>query len=147
MSLNTVFLVGNLGGPPEMRRTAAGKSVCTFSVATSHWDKRTRKEVADWHRVVAWERTAETCHRYLEKGSKVAIEGRLRSSSWTAPDGTRRSRVEVAAMRVIFLTPKRQRAGGAAVADGPPVGQGVAAATPARAKRGANLGEIDDIPF
>ncbi len=155
MSVNTVLLVGRLGAAPELKTTPTGKQVCNFSIATSFWDKRTQTEGADWHRIVAWDRTAENCERYLDKGSQVAIEGRLKHSSWTAPDGTKRYKTEVYAARVTFMTPPRR---GSESHAGPPQRQEerlpaqVAAEAPpppggGRRGKGALLAEIDDIPF
>jgi len=86
-SINKVILVGNLGKDPEVRATQNGKEIANLTVATSEsWkDKSTgeRKEKTEWHRVVVFsEQLVEVCKRYLNKGSKVYIEGQLATRKW-----------------------------------------------------------------
>ena len=84
-SVNKVILLGNLGKDPEMKVTPADKPVAKFSLATNerykdkdgNWQDRT-----EWHNIVLWERLAEIAGEYLKKGSKVYIEGRIRTDSW-----------------------------------------------------------------
>ena len=99
--MNVVALIGNLATEVELREVAGGKKVASFRLAVD----RPGGAEADFVGVTAWERQAETCAEYLAKGRRVAVEGRLRSSSWETPDGERRSAVEVVAHRVEFLSP------------------------------------------
>ncbi len=105
-SLNKVFLMGNLTRDPELRYTPSGTAVANFSIAinsnytTQNGEKR---EDTTFVRVVVWGRQAENCNEYLSKGRPVFVEGRLQSRSWDAPDGTRRSAMDVIAQRVQFL--------------------------------------------
>jgi len=99
-SVNKVILVGNLGRNPEIRYNQAGDKIGSFSVATSEsWkDKQTgeRRERTEWHRVVVFnERMNEVIEKYLRKGSKVYLEGELRTRKWTARDGTEKYTTEV----------------------------------------------------
>jgi len=103
VSVNTVILGGHLGGVPEEKRTAAGKLLCSFRLATNRWEARAEEEVTDWHTVVAFERVAETCVKHLRKGSPVLVEGRLVVRQWDGADGKKSSRCEVVANRVTFL--------------------------------------------
>lgn len=83
-SLNKVMIIGRLGRDPEMRYTQAGKPVCSLNVATDEGYTNDRGEKVDkteWHKVVFWDRQAETCSQYLAKGSLVFIEGRLSTAS------------------------------------------------------------------
>ena len=84
--INKVILIGNLGRDPEVRYTPSGAAVANITVATSEsWkDKQTgeNQERTEWHRVVFYQRLAEIVSEYLRKGSKVFIEGRLRTSKW-----------------------------------------------------------------
>jgi single-strand DNA-binding protein len=101
--LNKVMLIGNLGKDPEMRFTANGNAVTTFTVATNRnfrrpdgeWEKET-----DWFDVVTWNQLAERCSQSLQKGSRVYVEGRLHTRSWEGQDGQRRYRTEVIATSV-----------------------------------------------
>jgi len=85
MSVNKVILIGNLGRDPEVRYASSGNAVCNFTMATSrtYKDKQgERKDETEWHRVVAFGRTAEVCGEYLKKGSMVYIEGRIKTNKW-----------------------------------------------------------------
>ena len=103
MSVNTVTLVGYLGGPPELRKTQTGLSVCNLRIATNNRGKGEESETVDWHRIVVWGEQAETCHRYLTTGRLVAVEGRLRVDRWEDDKGEKRRSVDVVARRVTFL--------------------------------------------
>ncbi|MBI3999634.1 MAG: single-stranded DNA-binding protein [Candidatus Omnitrophica bacterium] len=105
-SLNSVFLIGNLTRDPELRYIPSGQAVTTFTVAVNrNYMAKTgeKKEEVNFIRVVVWAKRAESCHEYLRKGSPVFVEGRLQSRSWDAPDGTKRSTIEVVAQNVQFL--------------------------------------------
>jgi len=99
-SVNKVILVGNLGRDPEVRTTQNGQKLCNLSVATSEsWrDKGSgeRREKTEWHRCVVFdERIAETCEKYLKKGSKVYLEGTLQTRKWTDNSGQEKYTTEV----------------------------------------------------
>lgn len=105
-SVNKVIIVGNLGSDPEVRYTAAGQACCKMSVATSYAyrDKQDEKqERTDWHKVVAWGKTAELCKQYLSKGRSVYVEGHLKHDRAEGKDGTPRYYTEVVSDRVVFL--------------------------------------------
>jgi len=105
-SLNKVMVIGNVGTDPEMRYTANGRAVTSFPVAANRsftTAEGERREETEWFAVVAWQKLAEQCSQYLQKGRRVYVEGRLRTRSWDTPDGQRRFRTEVIADRVIFL--------------------------------------------
>lgn len=97
--VNKVIIVGNLGNSPEIRTMPNGETVATISVATSEvWnDKKTgeRKEVTEWHRIVFYRRLAEIVGQYLQKGSKIYVEGRLRTRKWQDPNGQDRYMTEI----------------------------------------------------
>jgi single-strand DNA-binding protein len=104
--LNKVMLIGNLGKDPEMRYTANGSAVTTFSLAVSRsfgGGETERREETEWFQVVAWTKLAEVLAANLTKGRKVYVEGRLASRSWDGPDGQKRYRTEVIANQVLFL--------------------------------------------
>ncbi len=105
-SLNKVLLLGNLGRDPEVRYTASGKAVATFTLATSSkWRDQdgNDQERTEWHRVVAWGRLGEVCGEYLSKGKQVFIEGRIQTRDWEDQDGNRRTTVEIIANDMIML--------------------------------------------
>jgi len=108
--VNKVILIGNLGRDPELRYTPSGVPVATFTVATTEeWrDKNTgeKQEHTEWHRIVAWRRLGEICGEYLHKGSKVYIEGKLRTRAWEDRDGNTRYTTEIVAQTLQILTPK-----------------------------------------
>ena len=108
-SVNRITLVGHLGDKPEVRATPGGKMVCNFGLATNHTYKKedgTTVESTDWHRIVAWGGLAETCGKYLEKGSQVYVEGRMTYREWQDKDGKERMSAEVIADDVQFLSKK-----------------------------------------
>ena len=111
-SLNKVLLIGNLTRDPELRYIPSGQAVASFTVAVNRVYKLQtgeKKEETSFVRVVVWGRMAEVCGEYLKKGAPVFVEGRLQSRSWDAPDGQKRSTIEVIAVNVQFL---RGAAGG-----------------------------------
>jgi len=105
-SVNKMIIIGNLGSEPEMRFTPNGNPVTSFSVATN-WRYTTsqgeRKEETQWFTVVTWNRLAEQCNQFLNKGRLVYAEGRLRSRSWEGQDGQKRFSNEIIANKVTFL--------------------------------------------
>ena len=104
--LNKVMIIGNLGKDPEMRYTANGNAVTTFSIACSRsfsGPDGERKEETEWFTVVTWNKLAETCSQFLQKGRRAYVEGRLQTRSWEGQDGQRRYRTEVIANTVLFL--------------------------------------------
>ena len=110
-SLNKVMIIGRVGRDPEMKFTPGGEAVANFSVATSRsWlDQSTneRREVTEWHNIVAWRRLAETCKEFLTKGRLVYIEGRLETRSWDDREtGKKMYRTEVVAETMVMLDPK-----------------------------------------
>src|SRR6185295_18815576 len=105
-SLNKVMLIGNVGKDPEMRYTANGKAVATFTVACNRnysSAEGERKEETDWFNIVAWEKLAELCSQFLQKGRQAYIEGRLQTRSWEGQDGQKKYMTEVVAQTVLFL--------------------------------------------
>lgn len=92
--VNKVIIVGNLGSKPEMRTFQNGNTIATFSIATSEsWtDKQTgeKRELTEWHNIVLNGRLAEIADQYLDKGSKVYIEGKLKTEKWTDKNGVER---------------------------------------------------------
>ncbi len=130
--LNKVMLIGNLGADPEMRYTANGNAVTTFNVAvnrTYSGPDGERKEETEWFTVVTWNKLAETCSQFLQKGRRTYVEGRLQTRSWEGQDGQRRYRTEVIANTVLFLdraqaTPLPEDTAAPAVED-VPVSEGV----------------------
>lgn len=99
-SVNKVTLVGNLGRDPEVRNTQAGLKIVNLAVATSEsWTDKSsgeRKEQTDWHRVVIMnERLGEVAEKYLRKGSKVYLEGKLQTKKWTDQSGQERYTTEI----------------------------------------------------
>ena len=97
--VNRVIILGNLGNDPDVRTMPNGDAVANISVATSEsWtDKNSgeKKEVTEWHRIVFYRRQAEICGQYLQKGSQVYIEGRLKTRKWQDNNGQDRYTTEI----------------------------------------------------
>ena len=106
MTMNKILVIGNLGSDPEMRYTPNGNAVTSFSVATNRRyktsDGETREET-EWFRVNAWNRLGETCNQYLQRGSKVYVEGTLTSGAYLSNDGDPRASLDIRATEVRFL--------------------------------------------
>ena len=137
MSLNKVMIIGNLGADPEMRYTADGTALTNFRVAASRtYSGRDgeRKEETEWFSVVTWQKLAEQCSQFLQKGRRVYVEGRLQTRSWDTPEGEKRYRTEVIAERVLFLDPRTGETSFSEHRDAVPAG-------------GAGDMEPEDIPF
>jgi len=105
--MNRVLITGRLTRDPELRTTAGGKAVVQFSVASHEYVSG--KERAEFHSIVAWNRLAETCGRYLGKGQQVAIEGRIQTRTWDSEDGKRHWRTEIIASSVEMLAGRKRR--------------------------------------
>ena len=139
--VNKVILVGNLGNDPETRYTQAGAAITNISVATSEtWkDKQTGQpqERTEWHRVVFFNRLAEIAGEYLRKGSKVYVEGSLRTRKWQDQSGQDRYTTEVVGSEMQMLDSRgagqgaRGFQGGGDFNQAPPQQQAPAAGAPA----------------
>jgi len=107
MNLNKVFIVGRVTADPQLRNTASGQSVTSFSVATnSVWQgKNGKQESTEFHNVVAWGRQAEIATQFLVKGAMVLVEGRLQTRSWQDKQGQNRKTTEIICER-LQLGPK-----------------------------------------
>jgi single-strand DNA-binding protein len=108
--LNKIMLIGNIGRGPELNVTAEGIPVTKFSLAVNRKYKMQSgetKEETEWFTIVTWRQLAEICERYLHKGSKVYIEGRLTQRKYTDRTGAERIAVEVIASDMQMLTPKQ----------------------------------------
>ncbi len=105
--VNKVILIGNLGADPEIRHLQNGVSVANFRIATSETfkDRQTgeRREQTEWHNVVAWRGLAEITEKFLKKGSKVYVEGKLRTRQWQDKDGNTRYTTEIQADDMTLL--------------------------------------------
>jgi len=103
MNLNKVLILGRLTADPQLRSTASGTQVASFSVATNRvWNdpSGTKKESTEFHNVVVWGRQAEVASRFLVKGSLVLIEGRLQTRDWEGKDGQKRRTTEIICERL-----------------------------------------------
>jgi len=160
--VNKVILVGNLGRDPETRYAQNGTAVTRFSVATSEsWRDRAsgeQQERTEWHNVVCFARLGEIAGEYLRKGSKVYIEGQLRTSSWEA-EGQKKYRTEINAREMQMLDSRGSMDGGGQV-NPPPSGfdsASASASASAPAPAGISMDNSptlsddndfeDDIPF
>lgn len=96
--MNLVALIGNAAADPELRHTTSGKAVCELRLAVS----RPGGDTADFFTIISWDRQAEVVAEYVQKGRKIAVEGRLQHSTWDT-DAGKRSKVEVVAHRIDLL--------------------------------------------
>jgi len=154
-TINKVTLLGNVGKDPEIRSTPGGTMVAAFSLATTdrqkdaqgNWQDRT-----EWHSLVAFTRTAEIVRDYVKKGSKLYIEGTLRTNSWDdKTSGQKRYKTEIIVNELILLTGREEGAGGYSRASSSSSAASFDQRTPASAgvdeySQAAEISD-DDIPF
>ena len=107
-SVNKVILVGNLGKDPEIRKLESGALLARFSMATSenYTDKLSGKRIenTDWHDVVVWRGLAEVAEKFLKKGMKVYVEGKLKKRSWNDKEGTQRYAIDIVGDTLTILS-------------------------------------------
>jgi len=107
-TVNKVILIGNLGKDPEIRRLENGAVVATFSIATSEsfTDKNSgeKKEITDWHDIVLWRGLAEIAEKYIRKGTKIYVEGKLKKRTWQDKEGNTKYNTEVIGEELTILS-------------------------------------------
>ena len=158
-SLNKVTLIGNLGSDPEVRSTPGGNRVAQFSLATSRtWNDQSgnKQEKTEWHRCVVWNtkgsQLADIVERYVKKGDKIYVEGRIEYRQWTDKDGQTRYSTEINVRELILLGGRRE--GGDADAEGgsfqrrapQPAAAAAPRAKPAAAANNGGGDDFDDFP-
>jgi len=144
--INKVILLGNLGKDPEIRSLENGASVAKFPLATSETYKNRngeRVETTEWHNVVMWRGLAEIAEKYLKKGSKVYIEGKIRTRSYDDKDGNKKYITEIEADNMLMLDGRGDRPDGASMPSYEPSVS--APASPSAPLPGSS--EPDDLPF
>ena len=110
--LNVVAIMGRLVADPQLRQTTTGKNVASFRIACDRGRRDPNgQSQADFLDVVAWDRTAEFVCRYFQKGSMIAVDGRLQTRSYQDKNGNNRQAVEIVANNVNFTGPKSQNPG------------------------------------
>ena len=141
--MNKLTIIGNLTRDPESRTTASGSTVCSFTVAVNRRrsSQNSNQPDADFFRVSAWNQLGENCQRYLAKGRKVAVVGRVSVSTYQGNDGTTRASLDVMADDVEFLSSRQDDAANAAAP--------AAAAPKAAPVMDTGFQEVDDedLPF
>ncbi|MCB0795508.1 MAG: single-stranded DNA-binding protein [Flavobacteriales bacterium] len=143
--VNKVILIGNLGADPEVRHLTNGATVANFRIATSetYKDRQTgeKREQTEWHNVVAWRGLGEIAEKYLRKGSKVYVEGKLRTRQWEDRDGNKRYTTEIQADEMTMLDRANERPD----ASGPPMER--SSGDPRPVPQAITNDEEDDLPF
>jgi single-strand DNA-binding protein len=161
-SLNKVTLIGNLGSDPEVRSTTGGNRVATFSLATSRsWNDASgnKQEKTEWHRCVVWNtknsQLADIVEKYVKKGDKLYVEGRIEYRQWQDKENQTRYSTEINVRELIMLGGARGGSGGEYDAESNGASRARAGAT-AKAKAGSDdfedfpgalADEDDDLPF
>lgn len=126
MNLNKAMIIGNLTRDPEIRNTSSGQPVASFGIATNFvWTDQSgqQQKKAEFHNIIAWRRLADICAKYLRRGSKVYVEGRLQTTDWTGQDGIKRYRTEIVAENLIMLDSKPGFSGAPSQSTGIPSAQ------------------------
>jgi len=153
--VNKVILIGNLGSDPEAKFTPSGAAVANVSLATNEsWTDRNgeKQERTEWHRLVLWRGLAEIAGKYLKKGSKIYVEGRLETRSWDDQSGQKRYTTEVVVRDMQMLDSRGEgMEGGGQSGDpgpgdfGPPSGPGDSGSQ--SGPSGSAGPQDDDLPF
>ena len=104
--MNRVIITGNLGQKPELKKANSGLAITNLRVATNERvkDGDQWKDHTEWHTIVVFGKQAENCEQFLDKGSKVAVEGKIRTRQWEDKEGNKRYNTEIVADRVEFMT-------------------------------------------
>ena len=151
-SLNKVTLIGNLGNDPEVRSTSGGNRVATFSLATSRsWNDAAgaKQEKTEWHRCVVWNtkssQLADIVERYVKKGDKIYVEGRIEYRQWQDKEGQTRYSTEINVRELIMLGAPRGGASSDGEGESAPQRSSRAPATQ-KAKAGTGGDDFEDFP-
>jgi single-strand DNA-binding protein len=150
-SLNKVTLIGNLGNDPEVRSTTGGSRVATFSLATSRqWNDAAgaKQEKTEWHRCVVWNtkgsQLADIVERYVKKGDKLYVEGRIEYRQWQDKEGQTRYSTEINVRELIMLSSRSGSGGGDFDADSS--ARRAPSAPKAKAATAGGADEFEDFP-
>ncbi len=143
VSFNRVVLAGNLTRDPELRFTNDGIPVCSFGLAVNR--VRSRSEEVDFFDISAWRELGETIANYKKKGDPILLEGRLQYRTWEAQDGSKRSKVDVVADNIQFLSGRADSDDGASSGGGPSRRGGGRGGR--REEVEINEEDFEDIPF
>lgn len=146
-SLNRVMLIGNLGKDPEIQNLESGVTLAKFSIATSESYKDKSGNTVDqteWHNIVLWRKLAEIAAEYLKKGSRIYLEGKIRTRSWDDQDGNKKYITEIIGDNFFMLDRKGDFEGGSS-ASGERSTPSVRVSEPVAS--GPDDGTIDDLPF
>ena len=158
-SLNKVMLIGNLGADPEVRSTANGSRVANLSLATSRqWNNQAgeKQEKTEWHRIVVWNsrvsKLADFAEKYLKKGDRVYVEGRIEYRTWEDREGNTRYSTEINARELIPLSSKGGGGGGTEAEAQAPARAAQAVAADSKSQSFEDFPEAldeedDDLPF
>ncbi|MBF0238109.1 MAG: single-stranded DNA-binding protein [SAR324 cluster bacterium] len=110
-SFNRVILLGYVGQDPDIRYTQNQQMVASFSMATNEvWNDKDGKkqEHTEWHSLVLWKQLAELTEKYVKKGSRLLVEGRLKTRSWDDPNGQKHYKTEIIADKMKFLGDRKE---------------------------------------
>ena len=143
VSYNRVILAGNLTRDPELRFTQGGIPVCDFGIAVNR-RRRDAEDEAHFFDISAWRELGETIANYKKKGDPILVEGRLQYRTWEAQDGSKRSKVDVVADNVQFLSGRGDADGNGAPSGG---GRGGGRRGGQREDVDINESDFEDIPF
>ena len=146
--MNKITLIGNLTRDPELRSTASGVTVCSFTIAVNRrFASQGGEKQTDFFRINAWRQLGETCSRYLAKGRKVAVVGELQARTYKDNNGETRMSLDVSADEVEFLSPKDSGDNGYSGQNGYSGGSQNRSAAPMADPNGFSDITSDDIPF
>ena len=152
--MNKIIVIGNIGRDPEMRYTASGQSVTSFSIASNRRYTTAageQREETEWFNVSAWGRLAETCNQYLTKGQQVYVEGKLTSRTYQGNDGQTRFSLDInlTEMQMLGRRGDNMGEGGSPYGSGSGMASGSGPSGSSSGMAGGNdpYDDVDDLPF
>jgi single-strand DNA-binding protein len=148
MSINKVILVGNVGKDPEVKHLESNVSVANFTLATSeNYTNKSGEKVTttEWHNIVCWRGLASIAENYIRKGSQIYVDGKIRTRSYDAPDGSKRYITEILADTIQLLGKKNDGASSEGVKGSQQAGVNEPIGEPNA--YGNDNKEVDDLPF
>lgn len=152
-SVNKVILLGNLGKDPEIRSFENGTSKASFTLATtdSYQNKATGETInqTEWHNVIAWRGLADIVGKYIKKGDKVYVEGKLKSRSWNDQDGNTKYITEIEADNIIMMSRNGEQSNTSSINTPSYISQAQSSdtSTPVSSNSQTAVEEDDDLPF
>ena len=104
--MNKAILIGNVGQDPELTYTQSGTPICKFSMATN--ERSGDEDITDWHNIIIWGKRAEVANKYVSKGDKLCVEGKIKTNKWEDKEGITRYMTQINVYNFEFISNRRR---------------------------------------